>query len=439
MFVIGRTLINRGLPRMAQSLGRRGKASTFSRVERTAKASVFPMSLLGAATLGATLGNMQEIKVSKYEKERVALQANKVQPVDKSKMTDKDNTVVVITGASGNIGKVLVDHFVQNGWNHVAGIVNSRKIRGHEERSYLTELTSDEAVEKTIQELKEKYPGKQFRIVNCAAWYSTKGLEDPSQDPAYYEEINVRGQERLFAAIDKAGIEVAQFVHMHTMTSKEPSHSKMLTPDSPDRNSEGYGFPYIESKLRQERVISEKCMERQIQLTEFVVPKIFNKDDVSSLATVVMQIEAAESKNPTRHFFPGNPNSGLPYIESHDFAQMVEDTVLYGDQLERKEVFVPPGDTVSQQRLVNSIEDKRVPIIAVPKAISEVGIRMGKIMDNKLGLSLFKGVEPWYTEVGGDNFNVPSGKDNTLIRRFGERHLTTFDATLAELKAKHQG
>ena len=112
----------------------------------------------------------------------------------------KTNRVVVITGAAGGMGSVLVRRFLMNGDTVIATDIKSEPLEEMRERhtaDALITTVGDISKEKDCATLAELLRSKTTRVdvlINCAGYYPIRSFEEMSLDEwVQVIEINLTG------------------------------------------------------------------------------------------------------------------------------------------------------------------------------------------------------------------------------------------------------
>jgi nucleoside-diphosphate-sugar epimerase len=117
--------------------------------------------------------------------------------------------VVIVTGSSGLIGsavtKRFVEHFDTVGFDQ-QGPGDSSSVSEY----IYVDVTSDESVEHGLRDVRERHGASLSSVIHLAAFYDFSGELSPK-----YEEITVRGTERLLKGLKS--FQVEQFVFSSTM------------------------------------------------------------------------------------------------------------------------------------------------------------------------------------------------------------------------------
>lgn len=122
--------------------------------------------------------------------------------------------VIIITGSNGLIGQRVVRHFARQ--FDVVGFNRTEPPYPLPAAKHIqVDLVAEESIRRGLGEVHERYGGHIASVVHLAAYYEFSG--EPNSN---YEEVNVRGTERLLRAL--RGFEVGQFIFASPMLVHAP-------------------------------------------------------------------------------------------------------------------------------------------------------------------------------------------------------------------------
>ena len=111
------------------------------------------------------------------------------------------------------------------------------------------DLSSDEAVRKALEEVRDRFDSRIASVIHLAAYYDVSGEPNP-----LYEKITIEGTRRLIDALQS--FEVEQFAYASTMLVHRATDSpdERIDEESPINPS----WAYPESKARTEAVLRDR-------------------------------------------------------------------------------------------------------------------------------------------------------------------------------------
>jgi len=155
--------------------------------------------------------------------------------------------VVLITGASGYIGRALVDRLSDQ--YRIIGLDRSvaKDVPGLE-ASYAIDLADEASVVDALTNVRAAHSNTIAACIHLAAYFDITGEPNP-----LYTNVNVEGSRRLITALQDFDVE--QFIYASSMLVHEP---KPLPGVRIDESSPlGPTWPYPQSKVDAEQVLRE--------------------------------------------------------------------------------------------------------------------------------------------------------------------------------------
>src|SRR6266545_1548060 len=157
---------------------------------------------------------------------------------------------IIITGGSGLIGSATIDK-LNKFYNVVVFDVKKPPQLPSNAEWVEVDMTSDQSVERGLDEVRHQHGDHIASVIHLAAYYDFSGEPSPK-----YEEITVRGTERLLNALRDFRVE--QFLFSSSMlihAPSEPGHP--INEDSPLEPK----WDYPKSKVKTEKLIRERRRE----------------------------------------------------------------------------------------------------------------------------------------------------------------------------------
>jgi dihydroflavonol-4-reductase len=283
---------------------------------------------------------------------------------------------ILITGASGSLGKQLIYEFDQRGIKPVAHVRETSNTTfvdavGLEKR--YADLRSETEVEKLVQGIDS--------IIHTAAWVNFR-----KDQLAQFTDINTVAAVGLFKAAQQAGVK--RFVHVSTVAAvaafPRGNNNKSTVPHASSRVNED--APFNLGHLRIPYIITKRAAEEELLKyasnvkTELV---IVNPSIVVAPSRTGDDRGKASKKFP-RFLVPDFPNR-VNLVDIRDVASGVIAALYKGLPGER---YILAGDNISVKDLVLSISSilGRVPhLIRVPRAALDFMARCSVTFNRLLG------------------------------------------------------
>ncbi|MFH1374250.1 MAG: NAD-dependent epimerase/dehydratase family protein [bacterium] len=273
-------------------------------------------------------------------------------------MTDPGGDIL-ITGASGSLGKQLVYELDRQGLSPVAQVRQSSDTR------YLDSV----GVRKRVTDLRNKTDLSRLvagvdSIIHTAAWVNFR--QDRLAD---FVALNTDGSRHLFAAAQKAGVK--RFVHVSTVAAvgaiPRQSHGELNPVGPPDRASEDTPFnlghlhiPYIMTKREAEEKLLQSAPDGKTELV------IVNPSVIVAPSRTGDDRGKALKKFP-RWLAPGLPNF-VNLVDIRDVAAGVIAAMNNGRPGER---YILGGDNVTARELlliISSVLGRAPHFVRLPRA-----------------------------------------------------------------------
>ena len=149
--------------------------------------------------------------------------------------------VVIVTGSSGFIGSAVIHKFAKR--YRLVGF--DREVSPHPPPAaecVCIDLTSDASVEAAFSRVRTAYGVHIASVIHLAAYFDLTGEDNPK-----YDEITVRGTERLLRALQSFKVE--QFVFASSLLVHAPGRPGQLIDEDWPLDPK---LPYRESKIKTE-------------------------------------------------------------------------------------------------------------------------------------------------------------------------------------------
>ncbi|HEX6320524.1 MAG TPA: NAD-dependent epimerase/dehydratase family protein [Burkholderiales bacterium] len=336
--------------------------------------------------------------------------------------------VVLVTGLGGRIGSAIAQAL-----GETYTLVGFELRCGEDDPQCIeTDITSDEALERACGTLRARHGSRLAAVIHLAAFYDFSGRENPK-----YEEVNVRGTERLLRALQS--FEVERFVYASTMLVHAPgAPGRPIDEDSALEPK----WPYPRSKLAAERAVMARRGSIPVALLR--IAGVYTDDcEVPSLAYQAARIyeRSLESR-----VFPGDPSHGQAFLHIDDLAQAFRAVVERRASLPESTVLLlGEPETLSyaelQQRIGELVHGEHWPTRSIPESMAKTGAWLQQKAEDIVPDFIDRGIEPFIQPfmipLADDHYEVDISRARALLGWEPRRRLrTALPAMVARLKER---
>ena len=307
-------------------------------------------------------------------------------------MTDNsDKPVVIVTGSSGYIGSAIVKKLAAR--YRVIGF--DRDAAPHppaEAECVCVDVTDQASIDAAFERVRTAYGKRIASFVHLAAYFDLTGEPNPK-----YDAVTVKGTGRLLDALQD--FEIDQFVFVSTMLAHAPIKGGGLIDETSPLDTD---LPYRESKVRTEQLIREKRGDID---AVFVRPAGVYDDEGHS-AFLAQQVARIYEKRPSARVYPGDLDTGQPYLHLEDLLDGIERIVDRRSELPSEwPVLLGEDDVMSygelQKSLGRLIHDEDWTTRTVPKGLAKTG---AWVENEVLGEETF--IRPWMVDISDDHYEL---------------------------------
>ena len=305
---------------------------------------------------------------------------------------DPNKASVVVTGSSGMIGSPLCT-LLGDAYNVVGFDRAGPPYPPIEVECVSVDLTDEGRIRRALERVRYAYGPRLASVIHLAAYYDFSGEPSP-----LYDEITVRGTQRLLRALHRMEFQVEQFIFSSTMLLHAPSApGERISEDSPVAPK----WDYPRSKAETERVIlSERGAIPSVMLR---IAGVY--DDVCHSIPLAHQIQRIHERRLTARVYPGDVSRGQAFVHLDDTLDALRCAVDKRHALPAETaLLIGEPDTLSydelQRAFARLIHDEEWETRQIPKAVAKTG---AWVLDN---MPLFEEpfIKPWMVDLADDHY-----------------------------------
>ncbi len=340
----------------------------------------------------------------------------------------EDSGFILVTGSNGEIGQAVMHRFTGR-FAQVVGFDRKAPVPPPPGCTYMAvEMTSDDSVRAGLRVLREHHGERIASVIHLAAYYDFFGAPSPK-----YDEITVRGTERVLRGLRETGFQVEQFVFSSTMLVHAPGEpGQFITEDWPIRPT----WAYPESKVRTEQLL--RAGRGDIPVALLRISGVY--DDGCHSIPLAHQIQRIYERQFTNHFYSASTAHGQAFMHADDLVDAIERVVERRAQLPPEvPVLLGEREPLSydelQHTLSRLIHGTPLETIVVPRLPAKLG---AWVMNLVPGQAQF--IKPWMIDRAADHYALDLTRARTLLDWEPKRSLReTLPKMVAALKADPLG
>ena len=340
--------------------------------------------------------------------------------------TKTGDGIILVTGSNGRIGDAVMKRFAGR-FSDVIGFDRKSPSPPPPGCTYIpVEIASDESVVEGLGVLLEHHGAHIVSVIHLAAYYDFFG--EPSEK---YDEITVKGTERLIKGLLEHNFKVEQFVFSSTMLVHRPAEpGEFINEDWPIDAT----WAYPESKVRTEKVVHDA--RGTIPAVLLRISGVY--DDLSHSIPLAHQIQRINEGQLTSRVYSGSTSHGQSFMHMDDLVDAIELVVERRTQLPPEvPILLGEPEPLSYDELQHTfarlIHGKELETLEVPGALSPLAKAGAWVLDKLPGESFIK---PWMIDRANDHYALDITRARTLLGWEPKRSLRkTIPKMVAALKA----
>lgn len=339
-----------------------------------------------------------------------------------------DRPLIVMTGATGNVGSSLVDALAED--FKIVGLDR----HGSSDKAEIIEVdvTSPQSVDLAFEKIASEHGRHIAAVIHLIAYFDFSGEPDPK-----YQTVNVDGTRNLFAVLEK--FEVERFIYASTMLVHEPARpGERINEDTPF----GPRWEYPQSKKKVEDAIRECAGD-----TPYAILRLAGVyDEGSAVPTLSHQIARIYERKMESHMYSGALNAGQSMLHKEDMTDAFARAVAHRKDLPQHtelligEPFALGYDALQERlgTLIHGEEDWET--IKVPKPVAKLGAAAQEQMEPVVPDAIDQGetpfIKPFMVEMADDHYALDIKRAEELLGwRPKHRLEDELPAMVANLKA----
>jgi nucleoside-diphosphate-sugar epimerase len=339
--------------------------------------------------------------------------------------------IVIVTGSNGRIGDAVMRRFAGR-FGDVVGFDRKAPAPPPPGCTYVpVEITSDESVREGLRVIREHHGSHVASVIHLAAYYDFFGA--PSMK---YDEITVRGTERLLRGLHELNFRVEQFAFSSTMLVHRPAEpGQFINEDWPLEPT----WAYPESKVRTEKVIREERGE--IPAAMLRIAGVY--DDLCHSIPLANQIQRIYERQFTSRLYSGSASHGQSFLHMDDLVDAVGLTVERRAELPPEvPILLGEPETITYDELQHTfarlIHGEGWETLEIPQPLAPLAKAGAWALEKLPGADPF--IKPWMIERANDHYALDITRARTLLGWEPKRSLRgTIPKMVAALKADPVG
>ena len=335
-----------------------------------------------------------------------------------------ESGLILVTGSNGEIGQAVLRRFAGR-FEQIVGFDRKAPDPAPPGCTHMAvEMTSDDSVRQGLRVLREHHGARIASVIHLAAYYDFFGAPSPK-----YDEITVRGTDRLLRGLGEAGFQVEQFVFSSTMLVHAPGEpGQFITEAWPIKPT----WAYPESKVKTEQLI--RAGRGDIPVVLLRISGVY--DDGCHSIPLAHQIQRISERQFTNHFYSASTAHGQAFMHVDDLVDAIERVVERRGALPPElALLLGEPEVLSydelQHTLSRLIHGEPLETIIVPRVPAKIGAWLMNLIP---GQTQF--IKPWMIDRAADHYALDLTQARTLLDWRPTRSLReTLPKMVAALKA----
>jgi nucleoside-diphosphate-sugar epimerase len=309
-----------------------------------------------------------------------------------------EKEVVIITGSSGLIGRMLVkrlqDTYQVIGLDKMGDPYPPKNVE-----AITMDITDEKSINKALERTEQVAGRKIASVIHLIAYVDFSEKENPM-----YEEITIKGTEKFVNALKNYDVE--QFVFSSTNLVYKPTEpGKKIKEDCPKEAH----WQYPESKINTEEIV----LENRDGMKAVLLRLAGAYDSEGHSPPITNQIKRIYEKEFTSHLYSGDTNHGNVFVHLDDVVEAIVKTIEKRKSLpEEIAINIGEPETPTYQQIQDTIgmeiHGKKWKTFEMPEPLAKAGA---------FGMDLVKDafIKPWMIDRADDHYELDIERARTML------------------------
>ncbi|MCD0502785.1 NAD-dependent epimerase/dehydratase family protein [Bordetella petrii] len=295
-----------------------------------------------------------------------------------------DRPVVLITGASGNLGRSLAAYLEAE--YRIVGL--DRKSENAGFPIFEVDLASDASVHQALQSVREQYGDTLAAVIHLVAFFDSTGADNP-----LYQTVNVDGTARVVREL-RDHFRVERFVYASTMLVHAPGKPGELIDENQPFGPE---YVYPQSKLRAEEALRAEHGDMPYAILRLA--GVYDEQTV--VPTLAQQIARIYERDFESYFYSASNQVGQSMLHRDDLHEAVRLTLQHrADLPPDAALLIGETEALGYDALQDEIGclihgTADWPTLRVPKAVAATGTWVREKLEPLVPDALDQGEKPF--------------------------------------------
>ncbi len=317
----------------------------------------------------------------------------------------KDRPTIVVTGASGFIGRHFIRQFCDDFYiyaiarrsQHAAGIAEHKNI------SWIRlDIRNREKVKRVMEEIAAS--GGADYILHLAGYYDFDNTDKPE-----YVQTNIDGTKHILENAERLHIKRFIFTSSLTVTKFENNHGPIN-----ERSPADATFPYAVSKRMCEQMIEKYA--RKFPCTVMRLAAIFS--DWCEYGPLYKFLMTWLSSSWKARILAGKGETAIPYLHTSNLNSFIFRIIQKTEQLPRFGIYIasPDGCTTHRELFDWAMRyhyGERIRPVFIPKRLAGTGLYLGDAFGRIIGKRPFE--RPWMIKYIDKKLNVDASQTRRIL------------------------